>query len=71
MKLAFNPENVGDASEPLKVLGWAELMALPMVRWRVKHWIPQGAVVVVYGPAGAAKTFLLLDISRKRPKRDR
>lgn len=42
---------------------WAdEFCAQPKpIRWLVKHWIQEDAMIMVHGPSGCGKTFLVLD----------
>lgn len=51
----FNP------SKPWLI--WAdEFCSFPQpIRWRVKHWIQDDALIMVHGPSGCGKTFLVLD----------
>jgi phage/plasmid primase-like uncharacterized protein len=33
------------------------------IRWLVKHWLQEGALIMVHGPSGGGKTFAVLDWS--------
>lgn len=33
------------------------------IRWLVKHWLQEGALIMVHGPSGGGKTFVVLDWS--------
>jgi hypothetical protein len=39
------------------------LLALPKLRWRVKHVLPTRGVAAIYGPSGSGKSFLALDLA--------
>lgn len=30
--------------------------------WHIKHWLPQGSLIMVHGPSGGGKTFVVLDM---------
>jgi hypothetical protein len=32
------------------------------IKWLVKNWIPQNSLIMVHGPSGGGKTFLVLDL---------
>ena len=37
------------------------LMALPELKWRVRHVLPTRGVAAIYGPSGSGKSFLAID----------
>lgn len=46
-----------------KLLGRAEIMALPSTSWRVKHLLPETGIAALYGPSGSGKSFLAIDVA--------
>lgn len=58
--------NLQDLLSPQAEEDWLiladEFAAQPApTRWLVKHWIPEGSLIMVHGPSGSGKTFLVLD----------
>mgnify|MGYP005725059807 FL=1 len=51
------------AERRYKFLGREALLALPKLRWRVKHILPTRGVAAIYGPSGSGKSFLALDLA--------
>jgi len=57
------------ASEPpkpearFKLLGSADLHALPALAWRVRGVLPAEGIAAVFGPSGSGKSFLTLDLA--------
>jgi hypothetical protein len=49
----------------LALLTADEAIALAPPRWLVRDLIPEGALMVLYGPPGAGKSFLALDIAMR------
>ena len=39
------------------------LMALPELKWRVRHVLPTRGVAAIYGPSGSGKSFLAIDLA--------
>ena len=40
-----------------------EFMSQPSpINWQIKHWIQKNALIMVHGPSGGGKTFLVLDM---------
>ena len=46
-----------------KLLGSADLRALPPLEWRVRGVLPAWGVAGLYGPSGSGKSFLALDVA--------
>lgn len=46
----------------LRLYSTAELGKMPTPEWQVNEWIHQGAFVVVYGPPGCGKSFVVGDM---------
>lgn len=51
------------ARRSLRVLTVPELDALPQPEWQVEGLVPEGSLVVLYGPPSSGKTFLALDLA--------
>ena len=51
------------AEQRYKFLDREALLALPKLRWRVKHILPTRGVAAIYGPSGSGKSFLALDLA--------
>ena len=51
------------AEQRYKFLDRDALLALPKLRWRVKHILPTRGVAAIYGPSGSGKSFLALDLA--------
>ena len=49
-------------AQRFRLLGSAELRALPPLAWRVRGVLPAQGIAGVYGPSGSAKSFLVLDM---------
>lgn len=42
---------------------YADFIAEPApIRWHIKHWLQSDALVMIHGPSGGGKTFLVLDM---------
>lgn len=50
-------------SQRYKLLGSADLCALPPPAWRVRGVLPAQGMASVYGPSGSGKSFLALDVA--------
>ena len=50
------------AITPIPVMSMSEVMAMPPNEWLVEGQIPEKSVSAIYGPSGAGKTFLALDM---------
>ena len=50
-------------SKKYKFLNRNELMALPKLKWRVKHVLPNRGIAAIYGPSGSGKSFLAIDLA--------
>lgn len=48
---------------PYKLLGRAEIMALPFTSWRVKGLLPKTGLAGLYGPSGSGKSYLAIDVA--------
>ncbi len=46
-----------------KLLGSADLRALPPLAWRVRGVLPASGVAALYGPSASGKSFLALDVA--------
>ena len=59
LKVLLNPPPVTDWLER-----WKSFTQEPApIRWLVKHWLQEGALIMVHGPSGGGKTFAVLDWS--------
>jgi putative DNA primase/helicase len=50
-------------SQRYKLLGSADLQAVPPMTWRVRGVLPAQGMASVYGPSGSGKSFLALDMA--------
>jgi hypothetical protein len=63
----FEPGTPAETSPPgeqvqrFKLLGSADLKALPPMSWRIREVFPAEGLAAVYGPSRSGKSFLLLD----------
>lgn len=48
----------------LRLFSTEELLKLPPPEWLIDHVLPEGGMAVLYGPPGAGKTFVALNIVR-------
>lgn len=50
-------------TERFPIIGAAELLSLPPVRWRVASLLPERGLACVFGAPGSGKSFLTLDLA--------
>lgn len=50
-------------AQRFRLLGSADLRALPPLAWRVRGVLPAQGLASVYGPSGSGKSFLVLDMA--------
>jgi hypothetical protein len=51
------------SSRDQELVWWDDLEAIPQLEWDIESVIPHNGLVVVYGPAGSGKTFVVLDMA--------
>lgn len=57
------PGGVAARASPRRVALWSERRARPAPPWIIRHVIPAGSLVGLFGPGGSYKSFLALDMA--------